>query len=121
MATTAVTPRRGREKRPSALSSADLSSRILWISSVAIAVFLAVSLLSFNVADPPSHVVAHYNDPVANWCGPIGAAIAYWSYHTIGIGIWVILLGIGSWVTIVFQGKKITPVSYTHLTLPTKA
>ena len=108
MATTAVTPRRGREKRPSALSSADLSSRILWISSVAVAVFLAVSLLSFNVADPPSHVVAHYNDPVANWCGPIGAAIAYWSYHTIGIGIWVILLGIGSWVMLVFQGKEIT-------------
>ena len=108
MATTAVSQRRGREKRPSALSSADLSSRILWISSVAIAVFVAVSLLSFNVADPPSHVVANYNDPVANWCGPVGAAIAYWSYHTIGFGIWVILLGIGSWVTLVFRGKEIS-------------
>ncbi len=108
MATTAISPRRGREKRPSALSSADLSSRILWISSVAIAVFVGVSLLSFNVADPPSHVVANYNDPVANWCGPVGAAIAYWSYHTIGFGIWAILLGIGSWVTLVFRGKEIS-------------
>ena len=108
MATSAVSPRRGREKRPSALSSADLSSRILWISSVAIAVFVAVSLLSFNVADPPSHVVANYNDPVANWCGPVGAAIAYWSYHTIGFGIWVILLGVGSWVTLVFRGREIS-------------
>lgn len=107
MATTAITPRRRREKRPSALSSADLSSRILWISSVAVAVFVAVSLLTFNVADPPSHVVAHHNNPVANWCGLVGAAIAYWSYHTIGIGIWVILLGIGSWVTLVFQGREI--------------
>ena len=108
MASTVISPRRGRVKRPSALSSADLSARILWISSVAIAVFVAVSLLSFDVADPPSHVVANYNDPVANWCGPVGAAIAYWSYHTLGIGIWVILLGIGSWVLLVFQGKDVT-------------
>lgn len=115
MATTAITPRRGRKTRPSALSSADLSSRILWISSVAIAVFVAVSLLSFNVADPPSHVVANYNNPVANWCGPVGAAIAYWSYHTIGFGIWVILLGIGSWVTLVFRGKEITHTSVRGL------
>ncbi|MBC8522863.1 DNA translocase FtsK 4TM domain-containing protein [PVC group bacterium] len=108
MATTAITTRRGRSKRPSALSTADLSSRIRWISSVAIAIFVAVSLLSFNVADPPSHVVAIHNDPVANWCGPVGAAIAYWSYHTLGVGIWVVLLGIGSWVTLVFKGKEIT-------------
>ena len=115
MVSTAVSTRRGRTTRPPALSSADLSSRILWISSAAVAVFIAVSLLSFDVADPPSHVVASYNDPISNWCGQVGAAIAYWSYHTIGFGIWVILLGIGSWVILVFRGKEISHTSIRGL------
>lgn len=115
MTSTAVSTRRGRTTHPSALTSADLSSRILWISSAAVAVFIAVSLLSFDVADPPSHVVANYNDPVSNWCGQVGAAIAYWSYHTIGFGIWVILLGIGSWVILVFRGREITHTSVRGL------
>ena len=72
MGTTALQSNRGAS-RPSSLTTADLSSRILWISSATIALFIAISLLSFSIADPPSHVVAVHNDPIANWCGVIGA------------------------------------------------
>jgi S-DNA-T family DNA segregation ATPase FtsK/SpoIIIE len=70
--------------------------------------FLAIALLSFNVADPPSHVVAMHNSPPANLCGAVGAAIAYWTYHTLGFGIWVILAGVGSWVVLTFRGSEVT-------------
>jgi S-DNA-T family DNA segregation ATPase FtsK/SpoIIIE len=108
MGTTAIRSRRGQSNGPSALTAAGLQSRIIWISSATIALFVAVALLSFNVGDSPSHVVAVHNDPVSNWCGIVGAWIAYWTYHVLGFGIWVLLAGIAAWVTLVFRGTEIS-------------
>ncbi len=108
MATTAVRTQGRRLTGPSSLTSADLKSRILWISSAAIALFVAIALLSFDVGDAPSHVVANHNDPVANWCGAVGAWIAYWTYHVLGFGVWVLIAGLSCWVTLVFRGTEIT-------------
>ncbi len=108
MGTTAIRSRRGQSKGPSSLTSADLKSRIMWIFSATIALFVAVSLLSFNAGDAPSHVVAVHNDPVANWCGIVGAWIAYWTYHVLGFGIWVLIVGVAAWVALVFRGVEIT-------------
>jgi S-DNA-T family DNA segregation ATPase FtsK/SpoIIIE len=94
--------------RHSSLTSADLKSRILWISSATIALFVSVALLSFNVGDPPSHVVAVHNDPVANLCGVVGAWAAYWTYHVLGFGVWILLIGVIAWVGLVFRGAEIT-------------
>ena len=94
MGTSAISTRRGRSNRPSSLTTADVSSRIIWISSAAIALFFAVALLSFNAADPPSHIVAVHNDPVSNLCGIVGAWIAFWTYHVLGFGVWVMLFSI---------------------------
>jgi len=80
----------------------------MWIFSATIALFVAVSLLSFNAGDAPSHVVAVHNDPVANWCGIVGAWIAYWTYHVLGFGIWVLIVGVAAWVALVFRGVEIT-------------
>ncbi len=107
MGISAISTRRGRTNRPSSLTTADVSSRIIWISSAAFAIFLAVALLSFNAADPPSHIVAVHNDPVSNLCGVVGAWIAFWTYHVLGFGVWVMLLSIGTWVTLVFKGREI--------------
>jgi S-DNA-T family DNA segregation ATPase FtsK/SpoIIIE len=49
-----------------------------------------------------------HNDPIGNWCGVVGAWIAYWTYHILGFGVWVLLIGIGTWVTLVFRGVEIT-------------
>jgi S-DNA-T family DNA segregation ATPase FtsK/SpoIIIE len=80
----------------------------LWISSATIALFVAVALLSFSAGDSPSHVVAVHNDPISNWCGVVGAWIAYWTYHVLGFGIWALIVGVGAWVTLVFRGVEIT-------------
>jgi len=74
-----------------------------WIALSALVVFIGASLLSFSPADWPSRAVSRYNDPPANWCGQIGAVVAYWSYQTLGHGLWVGLamvlayLGISAW------------------------
>ena len=104
-------------KRSPALTSADLKSRIMWISSATIAIFVAVALLSFNVGDPPSHVVAVHNDPVSNLCGIVGAWMAYWTYHVLGFGVWVIVVGVGAWVVLVFRGAEITHTAVRALGL----
>ena len=108
MGTTAIRSRRGQSNGPSTLTAAGLQSRIIWISSATIALFVAVALLSFNAGDSPSHVVAVHNDPVSNWCGIVGAWIAYWTYHVLGFGVWVLLAGIAAWVTLVFRGTEIS-------------
>ena len=108
MGTTAIQSRRGQSKSPSSLSAAGLKSRVLWIFSATIALFVAVALLSFNAGDAPSHVVAVHNDPTMNWCGAVGAWIAYWAYHVLGFGIWAIIIGVCAWVTLVFRGAEIS-------------
>jgi S-DNA-T family DNA segregation ATPase FtsK/SpoIIIE len=108
MGTTAVRTQGQRLKGPSSLTSADLKLRILWISSAAIALLMTVALLSFDVGDAPSHVVATHNDPISNLCGAVGAWTAYWTYHVLGFGVWVLVVGLGCWVTLVFRGIEIT-------------
>ena len=91
-------------RRRSVLVEATLGQRVAWITAAAVGTFLAVSLLTFNAADPPSHVVAVHNTPVANLCGSVGATIAYWTYHVIGYGAWILLAGIAAWVVARFRG-----------------
>ena len=31
-----------------------------------------------------------HNDPPANLCGRVGAIAAYWSYHVMGLGAWLL-------------------------------
>ncbi|HUU89969.1 MAG TPA: DNA translocase FtsK [Phycisphaerae bacterium] len=54
--------------------------------------FLAVSVASFDPADPPSEAVYPPNDPVRNWCGGVGAYVAYILLSAIGDAAYPLLL-----------------------------
>ena len=54
--------------------------------------FLAVSVASFDPADPPSNAVWPPNDPVRNWCGGVGAHLAYYVLSAIGDAAYPLLL-----------------------------
>jgi len=54
--------------------------------------FLAVSVVSFDPADPPSEAVYPPNDPVRNWCGGVGAYVAYALLSAIGDAAYPLLL-----------------------------
>jgi S-DNA-T family DNA segregation ATPase FtsK/SpoIIIE len=55
-------------------------------------------MLSFDSADWPSHAVAVHNSEAVNLGGAVGALLAYWSYHLIGFGSWIVLLALGGWL-----------------------
>jgi len=57
---------------------------------LAAAAFVLASMVAYDPADPPSHLVYPPNHPVANWCGPFGAAIAYTLFKLLGFGAWVL-------------------------------
>ena len=63
------------------------------------AVFGWACLLSFDVADPPSRQVWPLNAPIHNWCGPVGAWLAYHVFHYLGVGAYALwaLFTVGLW------------------------
>src|SRR5262252_4685009 len=74
-----------------------LGRRLVLLILLAGWAFVFASLIGFDPADPPSHLVYPPNSPVANWCGSFGAAIAYTMFKVIGYGAWVfvVMLGLG--------------------------
>ena len=53
-------------------------------------VFVVLALWSFDPMDWPSHAAVPPG-PTANWCGPVGAFVAYHAYASLGAGAWVVL------------------------------
>lgn len=74
-----------------------LARGLLLLLLIASWAFVLASLIGFDAADPPGHVVWPPNSPVHNWCGPFGATVAYTLFKLLGVGAWslVTLLGLG--------------------------
>jgi len=74
-----------------------LARGLLLLLLIASWAFVLASLVGFDAADPPGHVVWPPNSPVHNWCGPFGATVAYTLFKLLGVGAWslVVLLGLG--------------------------
>jgi len=53
---------------------------------------LLCSCLSFDIGDWPSAFVYPHNKPVANWCGSVGAFLAYYLFYYLGPGVFVVLI-----------------------------
>jgi len=73
-------------------------SKIKALECVGIAAALLVlcSCLSFDIGDWPSRFVYPHNRPTSNWCGTIGAFLAYHLLYYVGPGMFVILFsGLG--------------------------
>lgn len=71
-----------------------IGRRVAWLIGLTAWAFLALSAVSFDAGDPPSHVIFPHNDPVQNLCGPVGALISYHTFKLFGVGAWI-LLGFG--------------------------
>jgi len=78
-----------------------------WAGLVALWLFLGAAMLSFSPADPPSHVVWPHNDPAANWCGPVGAWLAFQGFKLLGSGAWLVLAAFGLLLTIEGRGARV--------------
>ena len=69
-----------------------LKIKALQCLAVAALLMLLCSCLSFNIGDWPSRFVYPHNKPSANWCGPIGAFLAYNLLYYVGPGVFVVLI-----------------------------
>ncbi len=78
-------------------AAAGIGRKVLVLCILALWAFVAASLIGFDKADPPSHLVYPPNESIANWCGAFGATLSYTLLKMLGAGAWVltIVFGIG--------------------------
>ncbi|MFG0274299.1 MAG: DNA translocase FtsK 4TM domain-containing protein, partial [Phycisphaerales bacterium] len=91
-----------------ALTGHEIGARIGWLFALAAWLFVAASLVSFNIADPPSPAVAAAVTEVAHWCGPGGAHIAYYGFSTLGVGLWLLVAGVGLGLGLLVAGRRVS-------------
>ncbi|VAX38779.1 DNA translocase FtsK [hydrothermal vent metagenome] len=64
---------------------------LLALSLLAVTLFVALALFSYDPADPPSQRFFPARTTVANLCGPIGAQLAHYSHQIFGWGSYFLL------------------------------
>src|SRR5688572_8596328 len=69
-----------------------LITDLLALALLAVCVFIALSLYSFDPADAPAATVYPVNAHIQNLCGPVGARLAHALRDALGLGAWVLLL-----------------------------
>lgn len=74
------------------LNTQRLKNDILALALLAFALFVALSLASFDPADPPSTQVLPIRVTPINLCGEAGAVVALRLRQTLGLGAWFALL-----------------------------
>ncbi|HLO40228.1 MAG TPA: DNA translocase FtsK 4TM domain-containing protein [Phycisphaerales bacterium] len=89
---TSTSSRAGNPNSPPSNPGWQVFRRMVILMVLAVWTFIMASLIGFDPADPPTHLVWPPNEPVANWCGPVGAHIAYFLYRLLGLGVWILMI-----------------------------
>jgi S-DNA-T family DNA segregation ATPase FtsK/SpoIIIE len=69
--------------------------------------FLALSLLGYDPADPPGSVATPPRPGPANPCGPVGAAIAFAAVQTLGFGVYLTLPAAAGLFLLRIRGRRV--------------
>jgi len=89
----------------------NLYNTALPVIGLVVCMFVLCSCLSFNIADAPSRYAWPNNEPAANWCGSIGAFLAYHLMYYLGPGVFVLLIAAAAaMVTILARTRISQPV-----------
>lgn len=68
-----------------------LKNDLLALGLLAMTIFIALALFSYDSMDPPSTLVYPAREHVTNLCGPTGAFISHFLMHAFGLGSWFLL------------------------------
>ncbi len=101
------TPRAQKATKGNAESS-PIGRRVAWLIGITAWAFIALAAVSFDPADPPSHLVSPLNDPVANLCGPVGAQLSYHMFKLMGWGAWLLIGFSGLAMLMPMLGRVVT-------------
>ena len=74
-----------------------LKTDLLALGLLALVVFVGLSFLSYDPADPPSSLVFPQRQVPTNICGEVGASVAYYTRQWMGFGVWNVLAALVSW------------------------
>jgi len=80
-------------KAKEVLSSAGFKAALLCFAT-GFCFVLLFSCLSFNIGDWPSQYVYPNNKPLVNWCGSMGAFLAFYLLYYIGPGVFIVLVSV---------------------------
>jgi len=70
---------------------------VLALGLLALVVFVGLSFLSYDPADPPSDLVFPIRQTPINICGSLGATIAFYGRNLFGFGIWIAMAAVVAW------------------------
>lgn len=76
---------------------------VLALGLLALVVFVGLSFLSYDPADPPSNLVFPVRSTAINICGSTGAAIAWYGRQFLGAGVWIVLAAMIAWDVALFS------------------
>ena len=79
---------------------------VLALGLLAVAVFVGLSFLSYDPADPPSTLVFPTRRSPINICGSTGASIAFHGRQCLGMGVWAGILSLIAWDLALFSREK---------------
>lgn len=81
---------------------------VLALGLLALVVFVGLSFLSYDPADPPSDLVFPARQTPINICGSTGAAIAFYGRQLLGAGVWMVMAAMVAWDVSLFSKDKPT-------------
>jgi len=83
-----------------------LKTDLLALGLLALVVFVGLSFLSYDPADPPSTLVFPVRQAPTNICGEVGAAVAFYTRQWMGFGVWIVLATLISWDLKLFSREQ---------------
>jgi len=98
---------RSEEQGPEERGPISVSRALGWLLLASIWLVIAVSLFSYDPADPPGHIVAPHHQQPVNWMGWIGAAISHEAYLMLGAGVWILVIGGAVWLATLARRQQV--------------
>jgi len=89
------------------LEERNLKLDLLALGLLALTIFLAAALLSYDPADPPSTLVYPQRTETTNLCGRIGALASQWSFQALGLGAYYALFSLAALSSLVLARRPI--------------
>ena len=86
----------------------DLKIDLLALGLLALTVFLAAALVSYDPADPPTELVYPPSETVANLCGQSGALVSHAMFTAVGLGAYFVLASLGFLTAVLLARHEIT-------------
>ena len=80
---------------------------VLALGLLALVVFVGLSFLSYDPADPPSDLVFPTRRMPTNICGSTGATVAFYSRQLMGFGVWIAMGAVVVWDLQLLSREKI--------------